>query len=705
MKSKRTMKILAIMLAVAVLLAALCILPFLLLKPKGEDPAGGDPAGEEITSFEFEAEDLPDEKPLYPISHGGRNYYVAADGKDIDHADGTIENPYNIDAIRWFTRDKKEGDELRFRAGDQILLKRGDVFEDNLEIRYCHGEPDNPITIASYGDAEARPVIVIEQDVHHLSDSIGIVSGVMLVRCSDIVVRDLEVKLVWHSRKTTQVGGSGIVAEYDHANGNRYQNLYIVNNVVHSECYEEPDRPFFANTSGIKVNGFEDSYDDTPDDSYVMTGVWCTNNLVYNIGRTGIAAGGWILNDRMMQMKFTTFYDVHLDNNICYNMGCCGVSAGASTHCTMNRNLIHHAGVYVCGDYNGDDPPQEGEGGMMAICLRDGEIAYNEVYDIYRQGTPYDAMGIDIDWNCTNVTVRCNHTYNCEGSGIATMANANGKILNNRVEDNLAYTNQYGQIAVCDYVPWGPQNVLSREYIRKNSPDLLSLRYLEVAENLIKAAPENGKNVLGEDIVKSMFLAKKANGEEEWLGNTFHDNRVVYTGNGTNFCYNRIIDEVTDTANHARWSSFSDNRYFAPDPTVFPCVDTTPDEFVDRTGGALPYISAGTKFSSWVKRDTGATFGRYDPEASPSRPGGASADFRDGTLHIAWNASQGDVWHYNIYLLGENEEPDFRRLLAQTQNTAFDFSPESKGTFYIEIRPESNTGLYGEPLRLTVTLK
>ncbi len=692
MEKKKTVKIVALVLAAVIVLAIACSIPFLL------------PRGTEEICYEFEAPTLQDET-LYPKSHDGKNYYVAADGKDIDHADGSIENPYNIDAIRWFTRDKHEGDELKFKAGDQILLKRGDVFQDNLEIRYCHGEPDNPITIATYGDAAESPRIVIEQDVHHLSDSIGIVSGVMLVRCSNIVVRDLEVELIWHSRKTTTAGGVGIVAEYDHANGNRYQNLYIVNNVVHSECYEEPERPFFANTAGIKVNGFEDNYDDTPDDEYVMTGVWCTNNLVYNIGRTGISAGGWILNDGMMQMKFTTFYDVHLDNNVCYNMGCCGISAGAATNCTMNRNLIHDAGVYVCDDYDGDDPPQEGEGGMMSICLRDSEIAYNEVYDIYRQGTPYDAMGIDIDWNCTNITVKYNHTYNCEGSGIATMANANGKILYNRVEDNLTYTNQYGQIAVCDYVPWGPQNVLSREYIRKNSPDLLALTNLEIAENLIKAAPENGKNVIGEDIKKSMFIAKKANGEGEWKGNSFNDNRVVYTGNGDNFYFNRVIDETTDTGNTAHWYRFANNRYFAPSLDAFPCVDTTPDNKINAQEGALPYVSEGRTFASWQLRDTGSTFELYDPDATPSAPAQPKASFRNGRLELSWKESKGDVWNYNIYKIAEGEQPDYRNLIGQTTTASYTYIPQAKGTFYIVIQPESNTGIVGKAVTIKITLK
>lgn len=97
MVKKRTVTIVAIALVAAIVLAIACSIPFLLPHRTGE-------TGEKEASYEFEAPALTSEV-LYPKSHDGTNYYVSADGKDIDHADGSIDNPYNIDAIRWFTRD------------------------------------------------------------------------------------------------------------------------------------------------------------------------------------------------------------------------------------------------------------------------------------------------------------------------------------------------------------------------------------------------------------------------------------------------------------------------------------------------------------------------------------------------------------------------------------------------------------------------
>ena len=145
MTKKKTIKIVAIVLTVAILLGTVfALIPFMI---------------RDKTEFDFYASGLSNEASLYPQSHDGRTFYVAADGGDW-HNDGSIEKPYSLDYIRWFTRtnydgnnpiSKREIDEPFFKPGDQILLKRGDVFKTNLEINYCHGDEDNPITIASYG--------------------------------------------------------------------------------------------------------------------------------------------------------------------------------------------------------------------------------------------------------------------------------------------------------------------------------------------------------------------------------------------------------------------------------------------------------------------------------------------------------------------------------------------------------------------------
>lgn len=43
-------------------------------------------------------------------------------------------------------------------------------------------------------------------------------------------------------------------------------------------------------------------------------------------------------------------------------------------------------------------------------------------------------------------------------------------------------------------------------------------------------------------------------------------------------------------------------------------------------------------------------------------------------------------------------------MLGETKTTSFTLTPESKGTFYYIVQPESNQGVLGEALKIKVTL-
>ena len=652
--------------------------------------------------FEFEAVNLIDQKQLYPTSHDGKNYYISSDGgNDVSGADGSIDKPYNIDFFRWFSRDKEEGTVI-FKPGDQILLRCGDVFNDNLELHYLKGSADNPITISSYIDPKnpktEKPYIEIEYDkISFHRDYTGIAAGVILESCSNVVVRDLEINIKWKSRNAVlNDGAGGIIAEYDLVGNNRYENIYIVNNTIHSECLDA-NNPWDANTFGIKINSYEKSYDTTPND-FVLKGAYVTNNEVYNIGRGGIVAHGWMEKERMVQMKYTCFTDVHLDNNIVYNVGTIGIYAGATTGCTMNRNLVYNTGMYVC-NLEKDESPQEGEGGLMSMCLKDGEIKYNVTYNNYRQGILNDGIGIDIDWNSMNIVVQYNYVSKCDGSGIGTMANYNCKITNNRVIDNPCITNHPGQISVCDYVPWGDPGALAREYMEKNSPNTLSVRNLEISENFISASPKNG---VGVNPNKCLFYARRGNGIGSWFGNSFHDNHLVYSGVDNDFFYNMIANESNNLQDTVCWDKFYNNKYFAKNLTTFNCIDET--VFNDNLNNET-IVPICTDFSSWEKRDLRSTFEEYTYDKMPSKPTMADVKYKDEKLNIKWKKSSGNIWHYNIYKIDEDEQISYRNLLEQVKTTSFDFIPEEKGTFYIVIQPENNMGITGEALKIKISLK
>ena len=133
----------------------------------------------------------------------------------------------------------------------------------------------------------------------------------------------------------------------------------------------------------------------------------------------------------------------------------------------------------------------------------------------------------------------------------------------------------------------------------------------------------------------------------------------------------------------------------------FNCLDETAYDH-DENAMLVPLCM---DFSSWAKRDLGSTFEHYTPDIRPGKPSNAKIKFENGKLSLSWNRSEGDVWHYNIYKVGEGEETSYRNLQAQTKTTSFDFAPEEKGVFYIVIQPESNMGMFGEALKIKISLK
>lgn len=599
----------------------------------------------EDAAYSFTDAALAESVALYPESRGGKTYYVAAAGKDSNS--GLTENdPVTLNKIS----------SLTLGAGDSVLLKKGDTFKGQLLLENISGADDNPVTVASYGTADAKPVLENGQDVRDV---------LVFNKCSNLVIRDLDINVKWKDRGDGDGGAAtGIIGNYDYVGTNKYKNIYIINNTVRSTGTR-------SNVMGITVGSVESTFASCPSD--VLTNVYIKNNLVYDVGRSGIHAHGWLANEKINQNNglHTLFRNVFVDNNVVHDVGCIGLYVGCATNSTMNRNLVYNTGMYDVAEV------MEGECGIMAISLDTCEIKFNESYNNYDSKLGYDAMAIDIDWNTKNCIVQYNHTYDCMGGGIGTMANVDCAILNNRVENNRTATNQYGQISVGDFT--------SRYAAVDES--MHTVKNLRVEENLIVAAPTD---------FKGMFTAKKSNGDDNWSGNAYKDNHVVYTGEEKDFYWNYVDEAIP-------WYKFAGNKYYSSDLSVFKCFDYTEYAHIDYTDGAKPYEFDG-KFPSWALRDVGATYEEYTPDGAPSAPAEAKAAYADGKLTLSWTASKGDLWHYNVFAVGEKEEVSYRKMLGETKTTSFTLTPESKGTFYYIVQPESNQGVLGEALKIKVTL-
>lgn len=130
------------------------------------------------------------------VSEGNTTYYVSASTGD-DENDGLSE------AAPWRTLGKVNG--ASFQAGDQILLKSGDSWNEPL-ILTGSGTADSPIIITSYGTG-AKPVIA-----WNAPDGGSVITGYNL---SHWVIKGLAVQIIASSALSWSNITAGIQIHYD----------------------------------------------------------------------------------------------------------------------------------------------------------------------------------------------------------------------------------------------------------------------------------------------------------------------------------------------------------------------------------------------------------------------------------------------------------------------------------------------------------
>lgn len=579
----------------------------------------------------------------YPLSRG-RVFYVSNSGDDKN--DGlSKDNP--IKTIQ-------KVNSLSLKGGDSVCFKKGDTFKGNVSFTSLKGDDNNPITFASYGEGE-KPI---------LTNSYGNVFSIE--KGSNIVVRDLKFVGVNKSRSETNSCYNIIGFTYSFVKEEKFKNIYICDNEVEGNGVD-------SMLMGISISSTESTYETSP--TNVLDHCIVRRNKVSNLGRSGIRSGGWVNNQPINQNEGRTnkYTDFHFDGNEVHDVGCIGIYIMNCTDSTVNRNLVFNTGMY---DVN---QVMEGECGIMALCAINCDIMFNEVYNCYDQKTGFDAMGIDIDWNTDNINVQYNYCHDNQGGGIGTMANQNSFIRNNRLENNEGATNNKGSITV--------SNFTSR--FEAVPEDWHSVKNLKVTDNLI--IHSNGDS--------HAFQVKNSNGDTDFEGDEFVDNRLLYVGEKAKVFYWINVDSTTP------WYKFGDNKFYSDDNSQFRAFDSTEYFSLNNEEGALPYEPTKAKaFSEWQARDLNSAYELLDSSLIAANPYNGNVEFDGETLKFDWKVNSGDIWHFNLYELKEDEAPSYLNMIGETEETSFSYVPSKAGTYYYVIQPESNQGTYGKALKLKVNL-
>ncbi|HHX81133.1 MAG TPA: right-handed parallel beta-helix repeat-containing protein [Acholeplasmataceae bacterium] len=572
----------------------------------------------------------------------GRTFYISNSGSDDN--DGLSElTP--IKTIRKVNQIEK-------LPGDKFLFKCGDVFSGDTLNVFQSGSDDNPIYFGSYGEGE-RPLITTRYK-----------RTIYLEKVSNIVIEGLEFYMEAQDR--TEHGGnfpSIIHCLYSNPT-DKYKNLYIINNRVYSDGYK-------TKANGIEIDAvfpYGEDGSNIPHD--LLTNVHVKYNEIFNIGNIGLYIQTWLSDLSMVGADHKVYRDVYFDNNVIYNIGQIGAYVNSVTNSTMNRNIVYLTGINTMG------LESSGETGLMTLGAASSEIKFNEVYLNDSAGVPYDGMGIDIDWNCIDITVQYNNCYSNNGAGIATMANLDSYILNNRIACNKANGNQWGQLQVTDFT----------NYYKAVPEEFHTTRNLLVKENLI----------INDQADKYAISIRTLNGRPNWSGNKFIENRIVNISDveKPKFIY---VGENTP------WYLFKDNKYYSSSLDYFLVIDQTPQDKMNQEATALIDFST-VSFADWQKRDLGSTFELLS-DLVPSKIANVKASFKDNKLTLNWDKSQGDLWHYNVHLVDFDEKVNYTNMLGEVTTETFEYEFSYKGTFYIIIQPESNQGVWGEAVKIKVVIE
>lgn len=290
-------------------------------------------------------------------TEGTTYYFSSTDGDDTN--DGlSPEKPF---------KSLKKAEELSLKAGDSLLLKRGDIWYGSVTLELDNGSKENPIVISAYGDeSEERPSLryYTGRVITGVTENVLIIRNANGVEISDIMVG---------------YGNSGIRFEYDTL-GNEY--LRITN------CH------------------FHDIYGITQKDALL-------DKMAFSSGMYWAYVG----DDSYDGTEKFTVSEVYVDRCTSYDGGSLtGYTSGVRnlymTECVAEYNGYYGTVITCTGGYidrcvfdnNGTRSMPVGSTGIM-ISAKDFTVKNSIISNQQRQGNDPDGCGIDFEWQNKNVTI------------------------------------------------------------------------------------------------------------------------------------------------------------------------------------------------------------------------------------------------------------------------------------------------------------
>ncbi|MFS0725475.1 S-layer homology domain-containing protein [Paenibacillus sp. 1P07SE] len=406
--------------------------------------------------------DLPEDQGNLPNPYDGTDYYIDASGGD-DAQDGTSPE------TAW--QSFANANAKVFEPGDRILLKAGEVWEDQQLWPKGSGAPGQPITIDRYGDPEARkPYIALNGNVENPvtwqngdfrkdKEKVGLTGAIVLRNQQYWEIHNMEISN--DDDFDTDISGSArqtgnsyvrdgisitINADLLEDGDDKIMNYFrITNNYIHN--IDGPSDWQKIHYGGIIFQVFgEKSYKDYEEGAYYFQDVRIENNHFY---KTELHA---------IQFAFNWFYDRDQASGEYDETG--KFHEGWEQLWVRNRDL-YSRDVYIGHNYAEDI----GQGAIQLANTKDMLVEYNEIngylqrYDAVSCGLylwagadtvmqfnevyggpwgEYDGTPWDLEYTNFNVTYQYNYSHDNAAGWMAYMGNSSNSIAryNLSVNDN-----------------------------------------------------------------------------------------------------------------------------------------------------------------------------------------------------------------------------------------------------------------------------
>lgn len=306
--------------------------------------------------------------------------------------------------------------ELEINAGDEILLQKGSVFENEfLHLKNCGNINGEKIVISSFGDGEKLPHIktngngVWYQDYGVELDYSGhrykgdVSSSILLYDVENIIIKDIEIsnkeeytdaEAYSAPNKMDRTGVAAVAQNRGTLHSITLDNLFIHD--VNGNVYNK-----HMNNGGIYITAFKPENEEKTGIAR-YDGVTVENCYVKNVSRWGIAVGYVYNHDKFgtKELDAETFKKYGNENIVLKNNYVKFAGGDAITPMYALNALVEHNTADSCATEMNDriyKYPEKRAGKVAAAVwpwkCKDALLRYNDVVDtkLNQDGMAYDA--------------------------------------------------------------------------------------------------------------------------------------------------------------------------------------------------------------------------------------------------------------------------------------------------------------------------